>query len=159
MRRFRKRYKRPKRPWDTTRIKEEKKLMKEYGLKRKREIWIAESILRGFRQRARELIAQKDKQKEKELIDKLHKLGLLEKEKGLDDVLALTVEDVLNRRFQTVAFKKGIGKTIREARQLITHGHVVVDGRRIKFPGYLIPKDLEGKISLYSKNGETHGRE
>ena len=149
MRRFKKRYKRPKSPWDAAQIKEDKKLISEYGLKRKKEIWIAQSILRRFRQRARELIAEKNEEKEKTLLEKLQSLGLLESGKGLDDVLALTVRDVLNRRLQTVVFKKGLGKTIREARQLITHGHIAVDGRRIRFPGYLVPKSQEDKIDLY----------
>ena len=149
MRRFRRRYKKPKTPWDLHRIKDERKIINEYGLKRKKEIWIAESILRRFRERARELIAEKDKEKEKNLIEKLQKLGLLGKESGLDDVLALSVNDVLNRRLQTIAFKKGFGKTIKQARQLITHGHIAVDGRRIKFPGYLIPVQYENKINWY----------
>ncbi|RLJ06303.1 MAG: 30S ribosomal protein S4 [Candidatus Aenigmatarchaeota archaeon] len=149
MRRFRRRYKKPKTPLDLRRIKEERKIINEYGLKRKKEIWIVESILRRFRERARELIAEKDKEKEKNLIEKLQKLGLLGKESALDDILALSVNDVLNRRLQTIAFKKGFGKTIKQARQLITHGHIAVDGRRIKFPGYLVPAKYENKISWY----------
>ena len=60
MRRIRKKFERPKAPWDQIRIKEEKELAKEYGLRRKREIMTAEAIIRRFRQRARELIAKKD---------------------------------------------------------------------------------------------------
>ncbi|MBW1839199.1 MAG: 30S ribosomal protein S4, partial [Deltaproteobacteria bacterium] len=32
------------------------------------------------------------------------------------------------------------------ARQMITHGRVTVDGRRMKFPAYLIPAEKESKI-------------
>ena len=60
MRRLKKKYKKPKRPWNSERIEEESNLLREYGLRRKRELWRAESIVRDFRQRARDLIAVKN---------------------------------------------------------------------------------------------------
>lgn len=80
--------------------------MREYGLRRKREIWKAESILREYRRRARELAAKKDKEGEKVLLEKLNRLGLLEKNAELDDVLSLSLEKILDRRLQTIVFKK-----------------------------------------------------
>lgn len=148
MRRIKKKYKKPRKPWDKERIEVEKKLMKAYGLRRKREIWKAESILRAFRRRARDLAAKKDKVQEKVLLDKLRKLGLLGKNASLDDVLSLTVEDILERRLQTLVFKRELANTPKHARQLITHGHVAVDGRRTVYPSFLVPKELEKKISL-----------
>ncbi len=41
MKKQRKKYEVPKRPWDKERIEKEKKLKKDYGLKRKKEIWRA----------------------------------------------------------------------------------------------------------------------
>jgi len=149
MRRIRRKFERPKRPWDSIRIKDEKEIVKEYGLRRKKEIRSAEAILRGFRQRARELIAMEDPEKEKTLIDKLVKLGMLKSDKSeLDDVLGLNVKDILNRRLQTIVFNKGFSKTPKEARQFIVHGHVKIEGNKIPFPSYIVSVEEEGKIKM-----------
>ncbi len=151
MRRLKKKYKRPKKPWDKERILYEKELMKKYGLRRKREIWRAQEILRKFRRRARRLSAEKDKEKEKILLDKLYRMGLLEKDATLDDVLGLTVEDILERRLQTLVFKKGLARTIKQARQFIVHGHIEYDGRRTVYPSLLVPRGKEETIKFYKK--------
>jgi small subunit ribosomal protein S4 len=148
MRRIRNKFKKPKRPWDAAQIAENKGLIKEYGLRRKKEIYIAQEILRNFRRRARDLTAIKDKEKEKMLLDKLVKFNLLNKEMGLDDVLALTVNDVLERRLQTIVFRKGLAKTASQARQFIVHGRINVDGRKTVFPSYLVNTGEESKISI-----------
>lgn len=147
MRKLRKKFKRPKRPWDSSRIGEEAKLLREFGLRRKREIRKAEAIVREFRRRARNLIAVKDEGKTKILLDKLVGLGLIEKGQGLDQVLTLGVNNVLNRRLQTLVFKKGFAPSVNEARQMIAHGHVLVGGRRMKFASYMVPAEKEKLIS------------
>lgn len=149
MRKIRKTYSRPKKIWDKTRIEEEKRLMKKYGLRRKREIWRAEALLRSFRQRARNLAARKNEEEEKRLLNRLYRLGLLEKGANLNDVLSLTVEDILERRLQTIVLKKGLARTIKQARQYIVHGHIGVEGRRVKFPSFLVTREVEDKIDYY----------
>ena len=151
MRRLRKKYEKPKRPWDKERIEEEKKLMKEYGLRRKREIWRAEAILRKYRRMARDLIAKKDKEKEKILIQKLNRMGILPANATLDDVLSLTVRDILERRLQTIVYRKGLANTVKQARQFIVHGHVKIKGRKVIFPSYLVPKEEEDQIEVTLK--------
>jgi small subunit ribosomal protein S4 len=148
MKRQRKMYERPLRPWDKQRIEREKKLLKEYGLRRKKEIWRAEGLLRKFRRLARELIAKPDEQKEKELIGRLVKLGILNEGATLDDVLSLSVENFLDRRLQTVLYKKNFANTAKQARQMIVHGHVKIKDRKIVYPSYLVTKDEENFISV-----------
>ncbi|MEE9323688.1 MAG: 30S ribosomal protein S4 [Candidatus Aenigmarchaeota archaeon] len=148
MRRLRKKFKNPKTPWDSSRLEEEGKLLREFGLKRKREIWRAESIVREFRRRARDLIAVKDEEKTKILLDKLVGLGLIEKGQGLDHVLVLSANGLLNRRLQTLVLKKGFASSIKEARQKIAHGHVYVDERRMKFASYIVPVGKEQMIRV-----------
>jgi small subunit ribosomal protein S4 len=149
MRKIKKKLKKPRAPWDKERIDKENQLMKVYGLRRKREIWKAESTLRSFRGRARDLAAKKDKAEEKILLGKLQKLGLLSKDASLDDVLRLTVENILDRRLQTFVFKNGLANTPKHARQLITHGHIAVDGRKTIYPSFFITAGLEKRISFY----------
>ena len=151
MRKLKKRTKRPKMIWDRDKIEAEKKILREYGLRRKREIWKAESILREYRRRARILAAKKDKEGEKVLIEKLNKVGLIKKNAELDDVLSLTLEDILQRRLQTIVFKKELANTPKQARQFIVHGHIAVEGKRCKYPSRLIEKDTESKIGYYGK--------
>ncbi len=149
MRRIRKKFKRPRLPWDTERIKEEREIKSEYGLRKKREIMLAEDVLRNFRQRARELIAVENPEAEKVLLDRLLKLGLLtEKGTGLDDVLAMTTKNILERRLQTIIFKKGFSKTPKQARQLIVHGRVKIDGKKVKYPSLIVPPAVESKIEV-----------
>lgn len=154
MRRIRKMFKRPKKAWDLARIKEEKTLLSNYGLRKKRELWRAEEILRGFRRRARDLTASEDEDQERILLGKLSKFGLLSKGMDLDDVLALTVNDVLERRLQTVIFRKGLAKSIDQARQMIVHGHVSVDGKKVVFPSYLVPLEEEKGIRMIKEGGK-----
>ena len=148
-----KKYESPRRPWDRARIEAEKKITQTYGLRRKKEIWRAESILRNYRRLARELAASKDKEKEKILIDKVVKIGLLSAGADLDDVLALTTEKILERRLQTLTFKKGLAKTMKQSRQFIVHGHVAVNGKRVRWPGTLVTVSDEGNIKFYGKMG------
>jgi small subunit ribosomal protein S4 len=152
MKRIKRKYEAPKKRWDKARIEEEKKLMEKYGLRRKRELWRAQSILRRFRRRARDLLANPDEKEKEALLKKLYRLGLLDKDATLDDVLKLTVEDILERRLQTIVYKKGLARTIRQARQLIVHGHIAVNGRRFPFPGALVRREWEDKITYYFKS-------
>lgn len=147
MRRSRKRFKRPKRPYSVVELQEGKELQAKYGLRRKKEIWIARGIIRSFRQRARELIAARNPAEEKVLLDKLARMGLLPPGAALDDVLGLTIEGLLSRRLQTVVASKGLVKTPKQARQAIVHGHVRIGSRKIVFPSYLVLAAEEGQIT------------
>ncbi|MEM5836184.1 MAG: 30S ribosomal protein S4 [Candidatus Aenigmatarchaeota archaeon] len=151
MRRLKKKYETPRKPWDKERLEKEKELMKKFGLKNKRELWRAEAMLRKYRRMARELIAKKDKEKERMLIEKLKRIGILREGNALDDILALTVEDVLERRLQTIVYRKGLANSIKHARQLISHGHVKINGRKIQYPSYLVPLEEESGIEVEVK--------
>ncbi|MCD6477455.1 MAG: 30S ribosomal protein S4 [Candidatus Aenigmarchaeota archaeon] len=144
----RKKYETPLRPWDKKIIQEEAEILRKYGLRRKREIYRAESILRNFRRQARRLAAEMNEDEKKKLIGKLNRLGFVEKNATLDDILSLTLEDVLNRRLQTIVFKKSLANTIKQARQFIVHGHVKVGDRKIRWPSFIVPKELENEISV-----------
>lgn len=148
MKRSRKKYTPPVKPWDKERILKEREILKNFGLKKKKEVWRAEALLRKFRRMARELAAKKDKEKEKELVEKLVRLGLLNEGAGLDDILSLTMENILERRLQTIIFRKGFANTVNQARQFIVHGHVKIGDRKITYPSYIVQKDEENKIQV-----------
>jgi len=157
----RKRYETPSHPWIKERLDRERVLMRKYALKNKKELWRHETQLKEFRRRARRLLAARGKQAEVEraqLLQRLVRLGLLPADAVLDDVLSLTVEDVLDRRLQTLVYKLGLARTIGQARQLIVHGHIEVNGQLIRSPGYLVLREEEAtisysKVSPFSKEG------
>lgn len=151
---LRRTYDTPKHPWDAGRMEEERKLLAKYGLKNKRELWKAQSILRGFRRQARDLQARLragDPQAQREtdgLIGRLTRLGVLPSgTPTLDDVLALTIEEVLGRRFEWIVFTKGLAPTPNGARQMIVHGHLAVGDHRVTRPGYLVLGVEEARIA------------
>jgi small subunit ribosomal protein S4 len=154
---------RPSHPWVGDRIKAETAVVAKYGLKNKSEVWKAAGRLRSWRTQARELqarIQRLEKQAETErdlLIAKLTRLGVLQEGGTLDDVLALDLELVLARRFQSQVYLKGLAKTTGHARQLITHGHIAVAGRKVTVPGYLMKRGEEDRIAYYGLSPMNDG--
>ncbi len=149
--RQRKKYSKPPHPWLAERIEEEKALIKEFGLKNKKEIWKVASLVRKFSTQAKRLIAEKTEQarvEEIQLLNRLKKLNLATEKTHLEDVLGLEIKDILERRLQTLLFKKGLARSMNQARQFITHGHVLVGNKKITVPGFLVPKKLEPTISF-----------
>jgi small subunit ribosomal protein S4 len=151
---LRRTYDTPKHPWEAARMEEERKLLQKYGLKNKRELWKAQSILRGFRGQARDLQARlrvgqpQARRETDQLLGRLTRLGLLPVgTPSIDDVLALTTEDLLQRRFEWIVFQRGLAPTANGARQWITHGHLAIGDHRVTRPGYLVPSAEEGRIS------------
>ena len=150
-----KKFEGPRHPWQRKRLEEEKALRREYAYKNKKEINKMRSTLRRFRAQARKLIAIETKQAKKErnqLMKALYDFGLLEKEAELDDVLALTIRDVMERRLQTLVLRKKITNSIKQARQLITHKHIMVQDKVITSPSYLVRREEEHHIRMNPKS-------
>jgi small subunit ribosomal protein S4 len=148
----RKKYETPSHPWQEDRIKSENELIKKYGLKNKREIWKAQTALRKYRGQARELLAKigsdnpQVKKESEQLLSRLTRMNILPLNSNLDDVLALDIEPILSRRLETLTYLKGLSNTPKQARQLISHGHISIGGRKITVPGYMVTKDEEPSI-------------
>lgn len=161
-RKARKKYQTPSHPWQKKRIEEEKELIKEFGFKNKKEIWKLHTWLRNVQRFIKKSVTSTSSQvlkERKELLDKLHSYGLVSSDATLDDVLSLTLRDILNRRLQTLVFKKGFSRTMRQARQFIVHKHVTVDGKTITSPNYLVrakEEQLIGFVSSSSLNDPSH---
>ncbi len=146
----RRKYSAPRHPWEIGRMEEEAKLVDKYGLKNKKEIWRTKSTIGRFRQEARVLLGSGGEHVEKErnqLLGKLDRLGI-PMDNTLERVLALGIEDLLNRRLQTIVFEKGLAQTTKQARQFVTHGHVMIGERVVDVPSYIVSKGEEDKIEL-----------
>jgi small subunit ribosomal protein S4 len=142
----------PKKIWNKQLLLEELQLVGEYGLRNKKELWLARSHLKRITRRARSLLSMTAEERaplEMPFKERLYKMGFIEDPNvPLDRILSLDVRAVLERRLQTVVYRMGLAKSIHHARQLIVHGHVLVAGRRMTSPGFLVPRELEDKISL-----------
>ena len=150
-RKLRKKFSKPSHPWQKERIEEEKGIIKHYGLRRKYEIWKMDSMLKNFLNRAKTIIGESTSQSEvekKQLLSRLYLLGLLKKDSRVEDVLNLTLKDILERRLQTLVYRKQIAKTMIQARQFITHEHIAVGNKKITTPSYLVSIDEEPEIKL-----------
>jgi small subunit ribosomal protein S4 len=147
-------YETPNHPFQGERISSEHDLVDRYGLSNKEELWRAQSELRGLRREARELLgrAQGDAEaaarKGEEFLARLKRYGILGSEDGLDDVLSLEINDVLERRLQTVVYRKGLANTPQQARQFIVHGHVTVGDSRVTVPSYQLEVDEEADVAF-----------
>jgi len=157
-RRLKKKFKKPAHPFQKERIMEELEFLGKYGLRNKREFWKSRTILgnwRGIARRSRTLPKERAVEVQQTLIKKLQRLGVLGPEAKFEDVLHLTVEDLLKRRLQSLVYEKGLAGTIYEARQKIVHGHIQVNAKKIDAPSYIVKKEEEDLISFTAKSPFT----
>jgi small subunit ribosomal protein S4 len=139
----RKKYDSPFHPWNAERIKSENKLMVQYGLRNKKEIWKADALVKKYSRKARYLLGFSQEQVEEErneLIKHLTRQGILAENAHLEDILNLTVENILRRRLQTMVHQKGLSRTVKEARMFVVHGHIAMDGKKIDSPSYIVKR-------------------
>ncbi|EMR09325.1 40S ribosomal protein S9, partial [Pneumocystis murina B123] len=153
-RNYRKTYKVPRRPFESARLDAELRLCGEYGLRNKQEIWRNLLILSKIRRAARELLTLDDKDPRRlfegnALIRRLVRIGVLDETKRkLDYVLALRIEDFLERRLQTQVFKLGLAKSIHHARVLIRQRHIRVGKQIVNVPSFLVRLDSQKHIDF-----------
>jgi small subunit ribosomal protein S4 len=158
IKKIRKKYQTPSHPWQKDRIVEERELVREYGLKNKKELWKMSSLLTKFKNLAKRYITLTTTQSQKEseqLIIKLRGLGLLNETSTLNDILILSNKDILERRLQTVVSRRGLANSVKQSRQFIVHGHIKVDGKQLSSPAYMIKKAEEEKIE-FTDNSSFH---
>lgn len=97
----------------------------------------------------------KEKQKAKFIYGVLEKQFRLtfEKAERMQGITGENLLTLLERRLDNVAFVMGFGETRRQARQFVGHGHILVNGKRLDIPSYLVkPGDV---ISVKAKSRAT----
>ena len=151
-RKAKKTFNRPRSIWTTDQISSELYAVGSYGLRNKRELWKAQTEIARIRNQARSLLSlpiEVRHEKETKLLNYLSRLGLVTSSSTLDDILNLKIEDILERRLQTVVMKRSSLKSPYQARQIVVHGHVSIGNRKINLPGYLVKKDEESEILVH----------
>ena len=148
VKKLKKQYETPNEGWNSDRIQREDEIIDEYGLKNKKEVYKAQSQLRNLRREARKIVAEEDETQKKQIIEKANSLGLVKENAGLEDILTLNATDFLDRRLQTAVNRRGYSDTVKEARQLVVHGHVYIDGERVNIPSYLLTQEEEKQLEV-----------
>jgi len=143
MKRQKKKYSRPRRPFDKARIGEENILREKYGLKNKKEIWKADASIGRIRNLAKQLITASDEDKQA-FVQRLQKKGFVVEK--IADALALDKEDWLKRRLQTIVHFKKLAYTPKQARQLITHKNVSIGDQVVNIPSYQVSLEEEPMV-------------
>ncbi|MGV8151363.1 MAG: 30S ribosomal protein S4 [Candidatus Woesearchaeota archaeon] len=154
IKKIKKKYSKPAHPWRIARIEEENKIGKEYGISQKTELWKAKSKLESFKNQAKTLSSLGTAQSEKEmnnLLEKIRGYKLIEQDSS-DAILGITLNNILDRRLQTIIFKKGLAKSAKQARQMITHRHVLVNGKILTSPSYIVRVSEEATIEISPKS-------
>lgn len=72
---------------------------------------------------------------------------------------ASKILEFLERRLDNVVFRLGFASSHGAARQLVVHGHIVVNGKKVRSPGYLMKSgDIIGARSGSEKKGAIASR-
>ena len=149
----RKSYETPRHPWRRDQLEVELRLMGEYGLRNKRELWRYKTMLSEVRGIARSLLGMSEEERakiEREYLAKLGRIGVLSESASIDEVLDLEIRDLLERRLQTMVFRRGMAKSPFQARQLVSHGHIAVGGEIVSVPGYMVARNEEQMLKYFT---------
>mmetsp|Transcript_10780 Transcript_10780/g.16119 ORF Transcript_10780/g.16119 Transcript_10780/m.16119 type:complete len:193 (-) Transcript_10780:29-607(-) len=154
----------PRRPFEKERIDNELMLVGQYGLRNKREVWRVQLTLAKIRKAARELLTLEENDQRRifegnALLRRMVRMGLLnENEKKLDFVLGLTLQKFMERRLQTMVFKKNMARSIHHARVLIKQGHIRVGKQIVSVPSFMVRVESEKYIEFSPYSSLSGGK-
>ena len=87
--------------------------------------------------------------------------NLFEKANSMKGITGENMLALLERRLDNVIYRMGFGTSRAQSRQLVRHGHVNVNGRRVDIPSFVVKPGDVVSIREASKNNPTilHSRD
>lgn len=93
------------------------------------------------------------------LIKRMVKLGLLkENQRELDYVLGLTTRQFMERRLQTVVFKRNMVNSVHQARVDIKGRHFAVGKQLVNIPSFMVRTNSEPHVQLSATSVRRTGK-
>ena len=77
-----------------------------------------------------------------------------EKAVKAEGVTGENILSLLERRLDSVVYRLGLATTRRDARQLVTHGHFTVDGKKVNIPSFIVKPGMVIGVKESSKSSE-----
>src|SRR2546428_4200412 len=157
----RKAYQTPRHPWRKDQLEEELQLVGEYGLRNKRKLRGHETELSQIRGIARTLLGAEEEERgplEHQYLTRLARLGILPESASVDNILDLNVKDLMERRLQTIVYRSGLARSIHQARQFVSHGHISIANEIVSVPSYIVKRDEESRIAFDQRSPLTNAQ-
>jgi small subunit ribosomal protein S4 len=154
-RKAKKSYQTPMHPWQKERIESEKKIVYDYGLKNKKEVWKHTTDVKRLIAKFKDTSIKNPEQAKKEredLLAKMVRIGIIKRDAGDDEILGLDVRSMLDRRLQTIVYKKKLARTVKQARQFIVHRHILVNGKVVTSPAFIVPLAAQDTITFVNRS-------
>src|SRR5690554_4664972 len=70
--------------------------------------------------------------------------------KKSDEQTGHALVKILERRLDNLVYRLGLASSIRQARQMVVHGHILVNGRKVDIPSYIV--EVGDSIELKEKS-------
>ncbi|MFP4117511.1 MAG: 30S ribosomal protein S4 [Candidatus Woesearchaeota archaeon] len=158
--RVRKNYANPRMQWNEATLSHDKEIKKDYRPKNKREIWKMTAFLQNIKDQAKSInsmlgTARREQAilEQEQLVNKVKRYGLIKKDEiTLSDLLSIELRDVMERRLQTLVMRKNLARSMKQSRQFVTHGHVMVGGKKVTSPSYVVPLKDEDTIDFVERS-------
>jgi len=81
--------------------------------------------------------------------------NLFEKAARLKGITGETLLNFLERRLDNVIYRMGLGTSRAQARQLVRHGHILVNGRKVNIPSFEVKPSDVVEVRAKSKENPT----
>jgi len=79
-----------------------------------------------------------------------------------DEQTGSALVKILERRLDNLVYRLGLASSIRQARQMVVHGHILVNGKKVDIPSYLVQvgdtialKEKSKYVELFRQNFEN----